>query len=286
MRMCPFTCPRQPVRTLTRRLLVVSAAVAMGTLPRTGRAQTDYYNTDAGRPVRIEDAYPVERYAFELQLAPLRLERSDGGIYTWELEPELAYGILPGTHLEVGLPLAIAEGVGGERTTGLGGIDVSLLHNLNVETSGLPAFGLAADVLLPVGNFAPERVYPSIQGIATRTFSFSRFHVNGRYTFGSTPDVDEEVGGVSRWMAGVAVDKTFPIQAALVIADVYVEQPLHEDSDLRWTVEAGARYQLNPFFALDAGLGRHLSGEDRGWFVTFGAARTFAIRSLFPVPRR
>lgn len=29
-------------------------------------AQTDYYNTDAGRPVHIEDAYPVERHAFEI----------------------------------------------------------------------------------------------------------------------------------------------------------------------------------------------------------------------------
>src|SRR5688572_23274403 len=42
-------------------------------------AQTDYYNIDSGRPVRIEDAYPVERYAFEAQVAPLRMERRDDG---------------------------------------------------------------------------------------------------------------------------------------------------------------------------------------------------------------
>ena len=72
-------------------------------------AQTDYYNTDAGRPVRIEDAYPVERYAFEAQVAPLRLERADGGGYHWEIEPELAYGIFPRTQVEVGLPLTFQD---------------------------------------------------------------------------------------------------------------------------------------------------------------------------------
>ena len=41
-------------------LVIVSSAVA--------GAQTDYYNTDRGRPVEIEDAYPTERYAFELSV--------------------------------------------------------------------------------------------------------------------------------------------------------------------------------------------------------------------------
>ena len=249
-------------------------------------AQTDYYNTDARRPVRIEDAFPVERYAFELQVAPLRLERSDDGGYHWEFEPELAYGLFPRTHLEIGLPLLVSDGEGGESEFGVGGIAVSMLHNLNLETSSLPAFGLAADVLVPVGRFAPDRAYPSVKAIATRTFGFARFHLNGQYTFGATPEPRDQVGEASRWMAGVAVDRTFPLRSALLIGDVYVEQPLHGESDPVWTVEAGARYQLDPYFALDAGIGRRVTGDDRAWFVTFGAARAFAIRSLFPVPRR
>lgn len=249
-------------------------------------AQTDYYNTDAGRPVRIEDAYPVERYAFEVQVAPLRLERLSGGVYNWGFEPEIAYGIFPRTNVEVGLPLAFTDAGGEGKEFGLGGIDLSVFHNLNVETAGLPAFAVAAGVLVPVGNMAPDRAYPSIKGIATRTFSFSRVHLNAQYTFGSTPGTDNVVGEASRWMAGLAVDKTFPLRSALVIGDVFVEQPLHEGEDLRWTVEAGTRYQLNPFFALDAGIGRRLTGDDRGWFITFGAARAFAVRSLIPVPRR
>jgi hypothetical protein len=273
-----FRMPRLRLRVARAALLTACAAAPAA-------AQTDYYNTDAGRPVRIEDAAAVERYAFELQLAPLRLERSDAGAYTWEIEPELAYGILPRTQVEAGVPLILAEGADGESNAGIGGIALSVLHNLNTETAGLPAFALAAGVLLPVGGSAPDATYATAKAIATRTFRFARVHVNAEYTFGATPAVDERTGEAVRWAAGLAVDRAFPLSAALVIADVFAEQPLHESEDLVWTVEAGARYQLDPRFALDVGIGRRTGGEDRGWFFTFGAARAFAVRSLIPVGR-
>lgn len=277
MPVCPTAAGRRPwhaVRLVGAVLGMLGSAAPLA-------AQTDYYNTDAGRPVRIEDAYPVERYAFEAQVAPLRLERADDGAYHWEFEPELAYGIFPYAQLEIGFPLAWRDEAGA-RSFGLSGIDVSALYNLNVETRTLPAFAIAAGALIPVGNFAPDRVYPSVKGIATRTFGFARFHANGEYAFGSAPGEGTDTGEASRWMAGVAVDKTFPLRSLLVIADVFAEQPLHEGDDLEWTVEAGARYQLNPYFALDAGIGRRLTGHEPGWFVTFGAARAFALRSLMP----
>jgi hypothetical protein len=43
-----------------------------------------------------------------MKLAPVRVERLKGGVYNWAVEPELAYGILPRTHIEVELPLARA----------------------------------------------------------------------------------------------------------------------------------------------------------------------------------
>ena len=246
--------------------------------------QTDYYNTDAGRPVHIEDAYAVERYAFELQAAPLHIERADGGMYSWEVEPEIAYGVLPRTQVEVAFPLQMTRDADGSREVGLGGIDLSVLHNLNAETAGLPAFAVAASVLVPVGNLAPRETFTSLKAIGTRTFRFARIHVNGEYTIGDTPGVGDELGEGSRWLAGVAIDKTFPLRSALVTADVYAEQPLLEDSELLWVVEGGARYQLSPFFALDVGVGRRLTGDEKAWFLTIGAARSFGIRSLFAVP--
>lgn len=265
-----------------RIVTAAAAALALGAAARPARAQTDYYNTDLGRPVRIEDAAPVERYAFELQLAPVRLERESGGVYHWELAPEIAYGILPRTQLEVGIPLSIVDAGSERQVNGIAGIEVAALHNLNVETRTLPALAVAAEVLLPVGRLGPEHAYTALKGIATRTFSWARFHVNGQYTLGPDAEEGDEVGEASRWMAGIAVDRTFPLRGLLVTADLFAEQPLHGDDELEWTAEAGFRYQTSPQFNIDLGVGRRFTGE-QGWSLTFGAAHAFAVRSLLPI---
>jgi hypothetical protein len=272
------------VRTAIAALVV---AVSLPAASRSAAAQTDYYNTDAGRPVRIEDAYALERRGFELQAAPLRLERARGGAYRWGIEPEIAYGVLPRTQLEIGFPLAWIDGGSDARSTrGLGGIDVSLLYNLNVETS-IPALAVAAEVLLPVGSLAPDQAYPSLKGIATKTFSFARFHVNGQYTFGNAPaleaiagapsTVGAQVAEVSRWLGGIAVDRTFPLRSLLLTGEVYAQGAMADEAETEWNATIGTRYQLSPRWALDAGIGRRLSGEDRAWSFTMGGAIAFGL---------
>ena len=257
--------------------------------PKAGSAQTDYYNTDAGRPLTVEDAYATERYAFEIQLAPLRLERTRGGIYQWGVEPELAYGILPRTHVEIGAPFSYVD-VGGSRKAGLAGIELSVLHNLNVETGSIPALGIVGDVLFPAGPFGPDEAIISAKGIATRTMRWARFHLNGSYTFGSESSagqsVDTRTGGVevSRWLAGLSIDRTFPLRSMLIGAEVFAEQPLLDEEPVAWNAGAGIRYQLTPYFNIDGGIGKRLTGDERSWFARFGLSRQFAIRSLFPVP--
>lgn len=263
--------------------LAVAAVIA---IPASLVAQTDYYNTDGGRPITVEDAYATERYAFELQLAPLRLERSNGGVYTWEVEPEIAYGIFPRTHIEIGVPIAyIDQGLAG-KTVAAAGLDISMLHNLNAETS-IPALGIAGEVLLPFGGLAAANAYFSVKGIATRTFTWARFHLNGRYTFGSTPELfpladDAGAPEVSRWLLGLAIDRTFPLKSMLITAESFVSKPIVEGEDPAWNAGAGIRYQASPTLALDAGLGKRFTGDDQGWFVTLGMARAFAIGSLLP----
>ena len=221
-------------RTSRRRLIAVATLTLSGlvTLAHGAQAQTDYYNTDAGRPIQIEDAYATERYAFELQLAPVRLERSSGGIYNWGVEPELAYGIFPRTQIELGFPLAFVDLGPDGRRSGLAGLDISLLHNLNIETRTLPAFGIAAEVLAPVGGLAPDKTYGSLKGIVTRTYRWARFHVNGQYTFGdapasgsASPGDDASLTGpgaveLARWLGGVAIDRTFPLRSMLVTGEL------------------------------------------------------------------
>lgn len=246
-------------------------------------AQTDYYNTDAGRPIRIEDAYAIERRAVELQLAPLRLERARGGSYRWGIEPEIAIGLLPRTQVEIGFPLAHVEGSAMRRTSALAGIELSALYNLNAETR-LPALAVVADVLLPAGGFGPDRPYPSIKAIATKTFPWARLHVNGQVTMGDTPSAangavtnNAPTAELSRWLAGIAIDRTFPLRSLLVTAELVTLKPLDPSDTQAWDVASGARYQLSPRLAVDAGGGYRISGSDAGWFLTTGAALSLGM---------
>ncbi len=267
---------RVPCIALTSCLVALPAA-----------AQTDYYNTDAGRPITIEDAYATERYAFELQLAPVRLERARGGVYSWEVEPEIAYGIFPRTHIELGFPISYADAGGGVRNAGLTGIAVSALHNLNAETS-IPALGVVGELLFPVGALASDGTYGTVKGIATRSLSWARFHLNGAYTFGSEPPAGSVRLGapdMSRWMAGVAADRTFPLKALLITAETVARQPIVEDDGTEWSVGAGVRYQISPTISVDGGVGKAITGDEQAWHITFGLARAFGIRSLFPTGR-
>jgi hypothetical protein len=256
------------------------------------RAQTDYYNTDRGRPNQVEDAYTTERYAFELKLAPVRLERENGGVYTWGVEPEIAYGIFPRTHVELGLPL-VHRDAGAQRQSGVAGLELSAMHNLNAETEGVPALGLRADLLAPVGNLGPSHAYGSFTGIATRSWPWVRFHLNAQYTAG--PAIDDAAGAgdagdagaidLSRWLVGGAIDKTFPLRSTLVSGEVFARQPLAASESVELTVGIGARHQFTTAVALDAGVGRRLNGEAPGWYVTFGSAYAFALPFLIPNAR-
>jgi len=275
-------------RTAFLHVAAILGAVLSAGIPVSLGAQTDFYNTDGGRPITVEDAYATERYAFELQLAPLRLERANGGQYTWEVEPELAYGILPRTHVEIGVPIAYVDrGLAG-KTIGAAGLDISMLHNLNAETS-IPALGIAGELLLPFGGLAADNAYFSAKAIATRTFTWARFHFNGRYTFGDSPGTnagvigsDEGAAEVSRWLVGLAVDRSFPLKSMLVTAETFVSKPVVIGEEAEWNAGAGIRYQASPHLAMDAGLGKRFTGDDQGWFATFGLARAFSVRSLMP----
>jgi hypothetical protein len=285
-----------PARFATMMLrtgsLTRSAVLALGfaalAAPRV-RAQTDYYNTDRGRPVQIEDAYVTERYAMELKLAPVRLERERGGVYNWGVDPQIAYGFLPRTQVEIGLPFVYRDS-GAQRQSGIAGLELSVMHNLNAETEGWPALALRADLLAPVGNLAPKRAYPSITGIATRTQTWGRVHVNATYTAGSSLDpasrqLDVGPAEVSRWLIGGAIDRTYPLRSTLITGEFYGRKPMINGVAIDYNAGVGVRHQISPTLALDAGLGRRLNGAAQGWYVTFGSAYAFGVPSLFPTDR-
>jgi hypothetical protein len=263
----------------------IGLATAFMVATATAHAQTEYYNTDRGRPFQIEDAYVTERRGVEVKLAPLRLERTSGGAYHWGIDPEIAWGFLPRTQMEIGAPLAFNE-VGSRRQSGLAGLDISVMHNLNVETRAWPALALRADVLAPVGGLAPAQAYPSLTGVVTRTGRWGRVHLNAQYTAGgalsatsAAPQTTAPLGvpELSRWLAGFAIDRTFPLRSTLIGGELFARKPLIAGEPIEYDAGAGVRYQLSPMLALDAGLGRRLNGDAEGWYVTFGSAYVFGL---------
>lgn len=248
----------------------MALVLATMTAARSSHAQTDYYNTDAGRPLATEDALPVERRAFELQLAPLRIERR-AGQYQWQLEPEIAYGILPRTHVEIGFPLTYIERNGLPHLRGLSGVELSAFYNFNTETR-IPALALAGEVLAPLGPLAPDQPLFSVTAIATRTFPAVRVHLNARYTIGVDSAGESHGDEITRWQTGIAVDRVLPLHSMLFTAEVVVRQPVHDDQSLYWQGGAGVRYQVSPRIASDLGIGYRAVPGANSWHVTFGTA--------------
>lgn len=275
----PATWLLGPVATL------VTVALPPAVLP----AQTDYFNLDAERPVAIEDASPLERYAFELQIAPMRIEGEQDGTKTWSVAPELSYGILPRTDVSLHLPVMVRDGnAEDDDVTGIAGLELTVFHNLTLETLTLPALAVSGAVTLPVGGLAGESTRGSLKAIATRSFTgprkAMRIHGNAEIGFGERATVASDDG--IHWRAGVAVDKTFVFQSLLIVGDVYAERPLVKDAETRWIAGAGIRYQVGPQFGVDVGVERRLVEEGPDWALTVGMANSFAIRSLMPIGGR
>lgn len=210
--------------------LVLAAALATTLVTTTAQAQTDFYNTDRGRPLAVEDATVIERRAIELQLIPLRIDRVAPGINAWGIAPELAFGILPRTQLEFSIPLRMIDRAAlGGQTAGAAGVEVEVLHQLNTETQRYPAFALGAGVHLPAGPFAPARTLASVRALATRTLSIGRVHLNASYTPGAALTPADNGADDPRWSAGEAFDHTFPLQQLLVGVDLTAQEALLDD---------------------------------------------------------
>ena len=270
------------VRRLGFRRIVVAVALnasAAGTLS----AQTDFYNTSPGRPIRVEDAVPAEYRAVELNVVPVRLDLLSQDTRFWSLLPEATIGILPRTQLQLSLPIAYVD-TPATSTGGVAGFDVSFLRALNMETS-IPALAVAGNISLPVGPLGGDATYGTLKGIVTRTLPWARFHANAQFTAGpSVGSRDSSASGtndgrdLSRWLAGIAVDKTFALRSLLITAESFAEQPLRGDAAVAWSAGTGLRYQLSPTWAMDAGIGRRMTGDNRAWYVTFGSAYALGLR--------
>jgi hypothetical protein len=213
--------------------------------PRVATSQTDYFNTDRGRPLLVQDAHAIERYALEIQLAPSsRWTRASSGT-AWALDAALAYGLFARTQVELAVPLGLSDG--SSMDMAITGVHASVLHALNVETLGLPAlaFEIAGDV--PMGDDAPSP-FASFGVIVTRTLPFARLHLNADLTSARANPAHVNAGGTqgghnepSRWSAGVGLDRALTLRSMLVGAEVVAFRPIGDDRCSRSRHAGGRR---------------------------------------------
>lgn len=262
-------------------LLLVGVGAALA-LPARAGAQIDYRNLDDDRPTLIEDAYPVERYAFEF-LTPWRFSRDRSGATTHMFVPELAYGLFPNAHVGLKLPIAGASSMNG-RDWGISGLRLFALYNFNTEGRFLPALSLRSDMIFPVGGLAGKGTRVSVKAIATRSWGRIRLHLNGAYTFGK----DRPLGAAeaaNKWWYGGAIDRTLYRRSVLLIGEVYALRTLSA-APVQVNASVGLRAQLTPYLVFDAGVVRRLKksvGPD--FELTAGFSRAFAIPGFMPTGR-
>lgn len=259
----------------SRRFL---AALLLG-LPGPLAAQIDYRNLDDERPVLTEDAYPVERHAFEI-LVPYAYQREHGGADLHAFTPELEYGIVRNGQLGVKLPLAGTQ-AGGDTDWGLAGLRVFGLYNFNTESRRLPALSARADLLLPVGSLGGDAARVSVKAIATRSWGRSRFHANAALTFGDQQQRTAVEPG-ERWSYSMAVDRTLFRQSTLLVGEIVVLRAVRGDP-VEVDAGLGVRYQWTTTTVFDLGVRRRLSqvaGPDIA--ITVGFSHAFAVPWLMP----
>jgi len=256
-------------------MLVLAALLAA---PPVARAQLDYRNLDDDRPTLIEDAYPVERYAFEF-LAPWRYSRARGAGGVHSFVPELEYGAFSNFHLGFKLPIARAPTSTGTEW-GISGLRVFTLYNFNTEGRWLPGLAVRADADFPVGSLAGDGTRLTAKAIATRSWGQNRIHLNAAYTFGSDRPL-AAADPVPKWWLGGAVDRTLFRQSALLIVEVYALRPASSEP-VELNTSFGVRYQWTPLAVFDLGVARRLRGTGPDYEITLGVSRAFALAGLLP----
>jgi hypothetical protein len=258
--------------TLVKRFLLTALLCSV---PSLLRAQTDYINTDRGRPLRIEDALSVERYSLEFQLSPFRIDRSASGD-SRSFEPSLTYGIAAFTQIEIGTPFVSVRNARGGYGTMLGGVDISLLRTLHIETDRVPSLALSAHATLPAGAAGPRSTTGSIGALMTRSFSGPfRIHANADVAV-TGPSAWSDGTDAERWTAGIGIDHPIALRSALIGAEVYAEEPIQRGATA-WNVGVGVRTQLTPRWHLDAGFGRALTGRNVSTRVNAGLTFAFGL---------
>jgi len=234
----------------------------------------DHGNLDEGRPLRLEDAYPVAHGEIAVEAgAGFTLLRRGPNRALFPVE--ILYGALPNLQIGVGSLLSTDPHAIDDRPKS-GDLRASALYNFNQETLTLPALAGKFSLTTPTGVDA-HGYGIELKGIVTKSIERLSLHFNGAYEFLTDTRRGERDGRYE-----LALGASYPLAAprytrATLIADVFAEQPIaHRESTIVGT-EVGLRYQLTPRIVWDVGVGTEFAGPATrsNFFLTTGLSFGF-----------
>jgi hypothetical protein len=217
----------------------------------------DHGNLDEGRPLRLEDAYPVAHGEIAVEAgAGFTLLRRGPNRALFPVE--ILYGALPNLQIGVGSLLSTDPHALDDRPKS-GDLRASALYNFNQETLSLPALTGKLSLTAPTGINA-QGYGIEVKGIVTKSIERLSLHFNGAYEFLTDSGRRDRDGRYE-----LALGASYPLGAprytrATLIADVFAEQPVARHESTIVGTEVGLRYQLTPRIVWDIGVGTEFAG--------------------------
>jgi hypothetical protein len=225
----------------------------------------DHNNLDEGRPLQMEDAYPIAygELSAETGVRGSHNRHEDDRV---AFPIELLYGAYWNLHLGLGSTLATSpQTIDDPEKSG----DLRLfgLYNLNQETLQIPALAVKLTLDFPSG-IRSRGVDTELKGILTRTVGHGRVHLNAGYQFIGNA-YDAERNGRYEVVLGAQYPWGYPRSfTTTVLADVFTRQAIRFNETNNSGVEIGMRRQIAPAIILDAGIGTECVGpSERDLFL-------------------
>lgn len=256
-----------------RRILHLVVAVLCG-CPVFQTIAIDHANLDEGRPLRLEDPYPIahREWALEAGVGYSVERRSKDRAF---FPVEILYGAFPNTQLGIGSTL-LTDPRDLDVSRKSGDLRLSGLYNFNQESLTLPAFGLKAAVDFPSGVRSSGTDF-EITGLVTKSFHRVSLHFNPAYEIIGGADPGERDGRYK-----MTLGASYPLGAptytrTTLIGDLFTEQAVRRRESNVWGAEVGFRHQMTQRLVLDFGVGSEFAGpaQRTQLFVTSGFSLGF-----------
>lgn len=240
-----------------RRVAIILCLALLAGLTASIAYAIDHDNLDEGRPLRLEDAYPIAAGEWALETgAGLSAQRKSHARGFFPVD--VLYGLAPNLQVSVRTTLFTdPKQIDGQ--TKSGDLQLSGLYNFNQETLRLPALGLRLTLNMPTGVDS-SGVDFRIKGLVTKSIGRLSFHLNPAYeVFSGTMPFERD----SRY--DVALGASYPVGApkhtlTTLLGDVFTEQSPRRGDPQIVGVEVGVRHQWTPWTVLDAGVGSEFGG--------------------------